>query len=233
MTHAQWLDQANILSSEESFSAESDFAAAAIRDDATEPCDPATTHARNAQIARWYAEWRDPMRRFLAHRTHIQSADLDDVAQDVFMRIMRYSRNAEVTYPQSYLFRIAVNVVNEWRERARNSRPHDESFLNELLIESSEEPENTVDQMTVDQRVREAVLRLPQRQRTFLILHIQEGLTYKEIAARIKCSHRVVRRDIARAYSDLRLELEPVLRRRAQMKASSHKRTACELHASS
>jgi len=39
------------------------------------------------------------------------------------------------------------------------------------------------------------------------LLHIREDLTYKQIAAKLKLTPRVVRRDIARAYAELRADL--------------------------
>jgi RNA polymerase sigma factor (sigma-70 family) len=147
------------------------------------------------------------MKRWLSSRSSIQSADLDDVAQEVFLRLLRYSNDAVVEYPQSYLFRIASNVVNEWRERARNSLPHDDVWLADLQIEPEAEPESSLEHDLVGKCVRNAVSRLPARQRQVLLLHIKEELTYKQIAAKLKLTPRVVRRDIARAYADLRSEL--------------------------
>ena len=150
------------------------------------------------------------MRRWVSSRSSIQAADLDDVAQEVFLRLLRYSNDAVVEHPQSYLFRIATNVVNEWRERARNSMPHDDTWLADLQIEPDDEPESSVEQSLVDGQVRNAVDKLPPRQREVLLLHIRDDLTYKQIAAKLKLTPRVVRRDIARAYAQLRGDLHSV-----------------------
>lgn len=168
---------------------------------------PVDTQSRNERLTRWFESWRGAMKRWLSSRSSMQSADLDDVAQEVFLRLLRYSDDAVVEYPQSYLFRIATNVVNEWRERARNSLPHDDVWLSDLQIEPDAEPESTVEHDLVNQHVRRAVNRLPPRQRQVLLLHIREDLTYKQIAAKLKLTPRVVRRDIARAYAELRSDL--------------------------
>ena len=47
------------------------------------------------------AVWRPSMRRWLSSRSTIQAADLDDVAQEVFLRLLRYSDDTVVDYPQS------------------------------------------------------------------------------------------------------------------------------------
>jgi RNA polymerase sigma-70 factor (ECF subfamily) len=165
---------------------------------------------RNTRLTTWFEVWRASMRRWVSSRSSIQAADLDDVAQEVFLRLLRYSNDAVVEHPQSYLFRIATNVVNEWRERARNSMPHDDTWLADLQIEPDDEPESSVEQSLVDGQVRNAVDKLPPRQREVLLLHIRDDLTYKQIAAKLKLTPRVVRRDIARAYAQLRGDLHSV-----------------------
>jgi RNA polymerase sigma-70 factor (ECF subfamily) len=52
-----------------------------------------------------------------------------------------------------------------------------------------------------------AVNRLPRRQREVLLLHVNEGLTYKQIAERQGLTYRVILRDLTRAYSQLRVQL--------------------------
>lgn len=172
-----------------------------------QPETAACTAARNERLTQWFNAWRGAMKRWLSSRSSIQAADLDDVAQEVFVRLMRYSDNAVVDHPQSYLFRIAANVVNEWRERARNCLPHDEAWLDDLQIEPEVEPESAADRDLVNACVRRAVSRLRPRQQEVLLLHIKDDLTYKQIALRLELTPRVVRRDIARAYAQLRCDL--------------------------
>lgn len=168
---------------------------------------PCQLDDRNERLKKWFEDWRPAMRRWLSSRSKIQAADLDDVAQEVFLRLLRYSNDAMVEHPQSYLFRIAANVVNEWHERARNKLPHAEDGLEELQIEAHHEPEYSAERTLIESQVRSAVTRLPSRQRLVLLAHINEDLTYKQVAAKYRLTPRVVRRDIAHAYATLRLEL--------------------------
>jgi RNA polymerase sigma-70 factor (ECF subfamily) len=55
--------------------------------------------------------------------------------------------------------------------------------------------------------VQAAVQRLPPRQREVLLLHVNEGLTYKQITDRLGISPRIVLRDLTKAYSHLRTQL--------------------------
>ena len=166
------------------------------------------TDGRNTRLASWFNQWRTPIRRWLASRSSVPTADLDDLAQEVFLRLLRYSDDVVVENPQSYLFRIAANVANEWRERSRCRHPHEESWLEDLQIERGAEPENTVARTLIQEHVHEAVANLPPRQREVLLLHVNDGLTYMQIAERKQLTYRVVLRDLTRAYSQLRKELD-------------------------
>lgn len=163
----------------------------------------------NNRFADWFKEWRKPVRHWLSRRASVPAAELDDLAQEVFLRLLRYSEKTAVENPLGYLLRIAGNVASEWRERARVSKPHDQEWLEDLLIEPDKEPENSVCQARTDETVQAAVDQLPYRQKQVLLLRVNEGLTYKEIAERLELSPRVVLRDLSRAYSQLRMRLDP------------------------
>jgi RNA polymerase sigma-70 factor (ECF subfamily) len=174
--------------------------------DTPEPADHGTTNNRFTQ---WFKEWRKPVRHWLSRRASVPAAELDDLAQEVFLRLLRYSEKTAVENPLGYLLRIAGNVASEWRERARVSKPHDQEWLEELQIEPDQEPENSVNQARSDANVQAAVDQLPLRQRQVLLLRVNEGLTYKQIAERLELSPRIVLRDLSRAYSQLRTRLDP------------------------
>jgi RNA polymerase sigma factor (sigma-70 family) len=161
------------------------------------------------RFAQWFKDWRKPVRHWLSRRASVPAAELDDLAQEVFLRLLRYSEKTAVENPLGYLLRIAGNVASEWRERARVSKPHDQEWLEDLLIEPDQEPENSVSQAGSDANVQAAVDKLPPRQRQVLLLRVNEGLTYKQIAERLELSPRVVLRDLSRAYSQLRTRLDP------------------------
>ncbi|MGH8241018.1 MAG: RNA polymerase sigma factor, partial [Steroidobacteraceae bacterium] len=146
---------------------------------------------RNRRLVAWFKRWRKPIRQWLSHRSSVPSADLDDLAQEVFLRLLRYSDDVAIDNPQGYLFRIAANVANEWQERARHRKPHDDSWLEDLQVEFNDEPENAIAREMAHKHMQAAVNRLPRRQREVLLLHVNEGLTYKQIAQRQGRTYRV------------------------------------------
>lgn len=171
------------------------------------PKEGSPKEARDGRLIEWFGKWRKPIRSWLRNRASVPPGDIDDLAQEVFLRLLRYSDDIAVDNPQGYLFRIAANVANEWRERSRVRKPHDDSWLEELQIESGDEPENAFARSRANEYVQAAVDRLPPRQREVLLLHVNEGLTYKQIAQQRGLTYRIVLRDLTRAYSTLRMQL--------------------------
>lgn len=164
--------------------------------------------ARNGRITSWFGRWRKPLRGWFSSRASVPRSEVDDLAQEVFLRLLRYSDDVAVENPQGYLFRIAANVANEWRDRSRVRQPHDRGWLDELRIDPSDQPDNVAFQSRVNKHLQNAVNQLPVRQRQVLMLHVNEGLTYKQIADRLGVTYRIVLRDLTRAYASLRLRLK-------------------------
>ena len=160
---------------------------------------------RHPPLTEWFRQWSSPLRRFLSRRNAVAKADLDDVAQEVFLRLLRSDRAELINHPQAYLFQIARHVAVEWATRARNRMPHDPTWLEELADE--DEPESLVARDSERSFVAQALQALPARQREILRLHYGEGSSHAQIAEHLGVSERVVKRDIIKAYAALRLDL--------------------------
>lgn len=181
---------------------------------ATMTCDEVglVNHSQRAgrRVSSWFETWRTSMRRWLSNRSSVPSADLDAVAEEVFLRLTRYSDEKLAEHPQGYLFHIAANVVDEWHARAGSSHSREFAWLNALRDQADNHVPTCTEPMLVNEQLRAVVAKLPPHQRNILLLHINQNLTYRQIAARLKLQPRDVRRDIARAYAYLRSELHIV-----------------------
>lgn len=145
------------------------------------------------------------MRKFLASRGAVRVADFDDVAQEVFLRLLRYDSDKVVEHPQAYLFKMAANVVAEWAIRPRHRLAHEPRWLASLANE--ERLDHVLDTATAQHEIRRALGTLSPRERTILQLHFEAGLSHAQIAEQLSLSHRIVRRDFEKSYSKLRREL--------------------------
>ncbi len=157
------------------------------------------------RLAGWFTQWSEPLKRWLASRRRVPPSDLEDVTQEVFLRLLKYRRSEVIEAPQAYLFQVAGNVANEWALRSRSRHPHESKWLNDLAIEDLVSTDILREQTR--SQVMRAVLELPPRAREILRLRYKEGLSNAQIAARLKVHPQTVKRDLLQAYSRLRLDL--------------------------
>lgn len=158
-------------------------------------------------VANWYSEWQRPLRRFVAGRHTIPARDLDDVAQEVFLRLMRYDRTQLIEQPQAYLFKMAANVAAEWAVRSRNASAREMAWLAEHGSDGYADEE--ISQLEVEEEIEQALRALCPRQREILRLQFFEGLTHAQTAQRLGVTERVVKRALAKSYQRLRRKLDP------------------------
>lgn len=178
-----------------------------------------------ARINELYNTYNANVRKFLRAVHRLDDADLEDIAQEVFLRLLRYPTD-EITDPQAYLFRIASNVTNEWRNRSRQRRPHlglntkTNTGLNSIHEDTTDEeediaefmdanptPEELVSKEADERHLRQLLVTLTPNQREALIDHAN-GLNYFQIAAKHKRTYRMVLRDIVKGYTTLRKEFK-------------------------
>jgi RNA polymerase sigma factor (sigma-70 family) len=160
----------------------------------------------NRRISAWFRQWRSPLRRFLG-RSGVRAADADDIAQEVFLRLMRYDKIELIDHPQAYLHKVASNVAAEWAIRAHNRQPHEHRWVEGLIDERHAES------VLLAAQTREQVMRalnaLTPRQREILKLFFSDGLSYVQISERLGESLRSIRRQFEKSYESLRQELDP------------------------
>lgn len=155
----------------------------------------------DAELTAYFKKFRKPLRSWMRNKANIPLMWIDDLSMEVFLRLMKYPADS-VGNPAGYLFRIATNVCNEWRERSRNANPHSEEWLDALIDEGFEQE---IEDESVQRLWRARVEQLlTKRQQMILWQHI-DGLTYKQIAAKNGLTYRIVLRDLTRAYTTLRM----------------------------
>lgn len=146
------------------------------------------------------------MRRWFSLCTSSPEASIDDLAHEVFLRLLRYDDDALIDDPQGFLFRIAANVTDEWRERLSPGQAQERAWLKELQPAYEPTPERV--RREVHEFIRAAVARLAPRQREMLLMHVVDGLTYEQIARQLGFSRRLVLRELSGAYGQLRMQLD-------------------------
>jgi RNA polymerase sigma-70 factor (ECF subfamily) len=159
---------------------------------------------RVARVADWARRWNSGLTRFLERRVPAR-ADAKDLAQEVYLRLLRAEQLDMVTEPRAYLYRVASNVAAEWRLRARQSKPHSAEEL-EALVEINT-PESLIGDALETARLDTALRELSPMVRAVLYLKLREAMTHEEIARHLAITPRMVRRHLSTGYSELRRRL--------------------------
>ena len=107
---------------------------------------PNALTVKTQRISGWFQRWRKPIQRFLRARGgRLSDHDLDDIAQEVFLRLLRFDSAELTTNPQAYLFTIAANVATEWSVRAYRRWPHSADWLEEISFDDPARKGSKVD----------------------------------------------------------------------------------------
>ncbi len=136
-------------------------------------------------------------------RTH---ADAEDIAQEAFTRVWLNAGRwqAGQAPPRSWLHRIAYHLCID---ELRRSQPLTGASDHRVAEHT---PESALVHEACQQRVRQAVRSLPERQRTALWLCAYQGLSNKEAAATLQTSVEALESLLARARRTLREKLQAV-----------------------
>jgi RNA polymerase sigma-70 factor (ECF subfamily) len=165
-----------------------------------------TDWKRKARIADWVRRWNYDLTRFVERRVRVR-ADAEDLAQEVYLRLLRTNQIDVIAEPQAYLYRMASNVAAEWRVRARESKPHSADELETLL--ETKTPEIRLDQAQDKARFDAALDSLGVMVRSVIFLKLREGMTNDEIARHLDITKRMVKRYLVSGYAELRVRLIP------------------------
>jgi RNA polymerase sigma-70 factor (ECF subfamily) len=149
----------------------------------------------------------------LAYRTIGREEDARDVCQETFLRAFRalpaFRGQAKFS---SWLYRITLNLCRDWLRRERRAplvQAPEGADLVELAAaaEAGESIEDLVARHDVSRAVEAAMARLPEEQRSAIILKEYHGLTFQEIADLSGCPLSTVKTRLYQGLTVLRREL--------------------------
>lgn len=155
-----------------------------------------------------YALRRRLLRGFFLRRGS-QAADAEDLAQEVYLRLLRSTGEdaAAIENPEAYLFAVAANLARE-QARSRSGLPkiEDVDLLAEVLS-SEEDIEADFERAQRWSGIRGAIAQLPPTTRRVMELHYREGLDCHQVGAQLDVSVHMVRKHIGKGLEACRKAL--------------------------
>lgn len=152
----------------------------------------------------WQGRLNKTLLRFLGRRVPSR-VDIEDLAQETYLRLLRAPNLTEVRNPQAYLLRVARHVLLEWR----GNQPMPESLVDadaEQLIDECL-PEFELDAHLSQRRLDETLASVSPLMRAVLLLRLRDDRSVKDVAKDLGISVRQVRRYLARGYQKLHVAL--------------------------
>lgn len=151
------------------------------------------------------ARYGPRLRRFLSLRLR-NAADVPDLAQEVFLRLLRVDGYESIRSPEAYLFTIASHVIHQYAVR-RSSEPVSvdvAEVFSELRAPSSDDPSDQVAQAQRLDELEHMLGHLPARLATALVLHRVVGYSVQEVADELGVSRETAKKYLARAVEHCR-----------------------------
>ena len=172
----------------------------------------ANEESHQQRIDRLFREHNQVLLQFLAARLHSEH-EAKEVAQEAYVRLLNLDKPGAVSYLRAYLFKTAANLANDRRKHySRRERIHELIFF-ETRDDASPSPEGKVAAREELEIIRRAIEEIPAKCRMAFLLHKFRGLSFRETAAQMQLSERMVRVYVARAIYHCRQSLQAANRR--------------------
>jgi RNA polymerase sigma-70 factor (ECF subfamily) len=149
------------------------------------------------------------LRRFLAQRLR-NRADAPDLAQEVYLRLLRVERHEEIRSSEAYVLTIASNLLREHAVRQAAMPPlvDIEHLATELLVTAHDDPVARAESEERLRAVERALAKLPPKAQAVLLLHRRDGIPLEEIGKQLGVSRSMAKKYLMKALSHCRQRLE-------------------------
>ncbi|MBO9708898.1 MAG: RNA polymerase sigma factor [Caulobacter sp.] len=146
---------------------------------------------------------RGPLSRYFA-RSVRDLSEVEDLVQEVFLRIVRRGDYEQLEHLDGYIFETAASVLKDhFRQGQARRRDRHVEFESDRHGASTPGAEATLTSRESLEAAIQTLMVLPQRTRTVFVMRRLEGLSYREIAARMGISVSGVEKHMVRAVQHL------------------------------
>lgn len=178
-----------------------------------EPQDPGeTSNDRVTAIYAAYLRHEASLKRFIS-RLLRRHGDVDDVAQEAFLRAYEAAREQAIRQPKSLLFRIAKHVAfTRLTRKSQRVTDYLEDLEDSEVIQEQPSAEEEISAQEIIGLHCEAIANLPPQCRQVYLLRKVHGLSRKEISLQMGIAVSTVEKHLIKAIS----ETDRYLKRRTE-----------------
>lgn len=135
--------------------------------------------------------------------------DAQDIAQEAYLRLLRVERKKIIEKPESYLFRIAANLANEFamQQRAAPTMIDIDEAVDASVVGDGDAFERGLEHRAELRRLEDVLENMPPAYRAVLILSKRDGMSRDEISRELGLSIHTVKKYLARAAAWCREEM--------------------------
>jgi RNA polymerase sigma-70 factor (ECF subfamily) len=150
------------------------------------------------------------LRRFLLARVR-NTADVADIVQDVYLRVLRIPHVESIRSPEAYLFTVARHVLQQYTLRQSQVPPLIDlaGMLGPPLATPDADPVLEVDAQQCLEDFQQALDLLAPKVRATFMLHRRDGLSFDEIGLTLGISRPMVKKNLVKALMQFRRTLKP------------------------
>ena len=154
-----------------------------------------------------FVNFNRKLQRFLMRRLR-NPDDVNDLAQEVYLRLWRLDESKVIEKPLAYVYGTAAHVLADFRMEVDQEREHVtvDSELADGFMDSPAAvlPDNLAERLNLQQQIDKALAQLPPTHAAVLLAHKRDGLSYEECAEKLGLSIHTVEKYVTQGKARIR-----------------------------
>lgn len=152
-----------------------------------------------------FGRFRRELHRYLMRRLR-RPQDVDDLAQEVYLRLITISDDTVIEKPLPYLYGVASHVLADhmFDMKERSHIDWSENVDDWTDSPACVLPDDMADRLNLQQQIDKAIAQLPPTHASVLLAHKRDGLSYEECAEKLGLSIHTVEKYVTQAKARIR-----------------------------
>jgi RNA polymerase sigma factor (sigma-70 family) len=157
-----------------------------------------------ASAIEMFGQYTRELHRYLMRRLR-RPSDVDDLAQEVYLRLIQIDEGKSIEKPLAYLYGVASHVLADHMFDLKQSRVDWDADADDW-IESPAcvLPDDMADRLNLQQQIDKAMAQLPPTHAAVLLAQKRDGLSYDEVAEKLGLSVFTVEKYLTQGKARLR-----------------------------